>query len=124
MELSNKPVVLDARVVIGDSFYHTLTFKNGDGTYIDFTGASAKAIVRESPDSTSTAILTMSSAGSPIYITLDAAVENNFIINVPKTVTADLTAGVYYWDMEITDSSGKTRTYWKGRFVVEEQITL
>ena len=54
--------------------------------------------------------------------TIDSISEGKFSF-APSPVQADQELGDYFWDIEVTDSAGKTRTLEKGKYKYLQPIT-
>ena len=54
--------------------------------------------------------------------TIDSISEGKFSF-APSPVQADQELGDYFWDIEVTDSTGKTKTLEKGEYIFLQPIT-
>lgn len=97
----------------GATFRKTVRLKE-NGQYIDLTGWTAKSQVREEPDGG--ALL------CEIGITVDA-VNAKIVMEIQPEVTAGFPAGVYAWDIRVTDNEGTAAYYLGGAFRVIPSVT-
>jgi hypothetical protein len=88
--------------------------RKSDGTPIDLSAATVLIQVRRRSGATPDISMT----GSP-DITISGA--GNETVNVFKTI--DIPAGKYYWDLQVTFSSGAIRTFLGGSFDVVDDIS-
>lgn len=86
---------------------------------VDLTGYSAKMQVRKAPGSP--VILELSNTNT--FITFDAL---NGVINllVPASITANLAAGIYKYDLDLTDAGGFVTRFIYGNFEIVGTITV
>lgn len=84
-------------------------------TDTDITGWEIKAMFKRQPDLVSVKTIEI---GTGITVT-DAA---NGIFEIDSFIVA-LGVGVYYYDIQFTDTDGNVYTYVKGTFEVLQQIT-
>jgi hypothetical protein len=99
----------------GDSFQVVLTFTDENNDPINLSTAAVKMQIKKIPTLTS-ALLTIDETTG---IVVSGADSN--IVTIDKII--DLAAGVYFYDIQMTFSS-KVVTYVKGRFVVNQDITI
>lgn len=108
----------------GNTLKISATVYNPDGTIFSMTGSHVKIDIRTGDDSASTPVLVLQdNDGVNNYITLAGAVADNFIINVPKAVTAALEKNSnLYMEAQFTNTSGETYTWWTGKAAVTGDI--
>jgi hypothetical protein len=87
-----------------------------DTTPVDLSGSTILIQVRPSANSTTIA-LALTTADSSILI---GGVDNNQITLNKK---ADVAAGSYVYDMNVTFPTGEVKTYIWGNFIVQEDIS-
>lgn len=126
------PAPVDHEIYQGDDyeFFVRLQSRNSDGTlgdWLDLTGSTITAEIRQSEDSTSTLIATF---GVVLGNQTDPATKGSFLLTLSNTVTGAMAAtpvnlpdSKYWWDMQITGADTKKRTYMKGRVYVENDVT-
>lgn len=119
----------DNAIYTGDDYTLTtrIGFKANDGskTYMDLTGYTGKADIR-------------SAAGSPTLIasiTVTVAADQSLTggtrgvvtLTIPNATTAGIpvtvTPSLYKWDLQLTDTNGKKRTYLAGDVEVVADVT-
>lgn len=97
----------------GADFRKRLRLKQ-NGVYLDLTGWSAKSQVRVEPD------------GGELICIIDTEVSNDgseVVMTLSDSVTAELPAGTYVWDIKLTDTDDITRYYLGGAFRVVPTVT-
>ena len=100
-----------------DTFQSVTLQIDRDGSPIDLTGATIRMMLRivktqASPD------LSLSSPSSGITIT--DAVNGEFEID-EQIISID--AAVYFYDLEIAESSGEVNTVMGGEFTIQQDVT-
>lgn len=90
----------------------------GVKTARNLSGATGQAQVRSQPNENGVLRATMTFASTSTDL-------SNGVVRftLAGSITDGLTAGVYYYDMQITQA-GKRRTYLAGKFTVLDQITI
>lgn len=88
-----------------------------DGVALDITGCTFKLTVNSEKDPTSTSTQLFSLTGT---ITSAVAGQVEF---APNGTQADQTPGDYYYDVQMTDTTGAIRTADKGRYRFKQDIT-
>lgn len=101
----------------GDTFPIEIAVTNSAGTAVDVTGFSFVLTVDPENDPTSSAANLFQLTG---VITDASAGEVQF---VPSPAQADQTPEIYFYDIQMTDGSGRIRTIASGRFEVVQDIT-
>ncbi len=96
----------------GDSKLLNVTVLDQDGTVVDLTGASASMTISET--SKSAALVTK--AGS-----IDVPLQGQLSFDLAPADTDDL-AGVYYYEMQVTDVSGRKSTVAFGYVTIRRDV--
>jgi len=99
----------------GTTFKRSIIFKDSAGTVITLgTGASAAMKVRKSYPKTQMAaayrdapVLSLTSSGGSPTLTL-TPLSGEVAIDVPAATMADVVAGIYNYDLEVTLGTGST----------------
>ena len=99
----------------GDTYVHNVTIQNANGAAIDISGRSYSGQMRKSPGASDVA------ATFTTAITNGAAGEVQFILNA--SATANVAAGVYYYDFQETNGS-IILTLMTGTATVVPQVTV
>ncbi|HEY7823595.1 MAG TPA: hypothetical protein VIG24_12205 [Acidimicrobiia bacterium] len=105
----------------GSTLQRDLKYFDAAGSAVDLTNYTAAMQVRENYGATAT-ILSISSEGTAPAITLgttDGLIE----IEVAATVMAEIPAGVYVYDLELTDDSSVVTKPVRGQFEVRPEVT-
>jgi LEA14-like dessication related protein len=107
------PANYDLVLYKGDFFSMTLTFNNPDDSPMDLTGYTAQCSIRPTIGSTEAhnAELTI----TPLQGKVD--------VLFPSSVTADLAAGDFVWDFQLTNPDDNVRTFFAGDVKVYGEIT-
>ena len=104
----------------GSTFISGLYLKDQQtNSIIDLTGCTFEMKVRSLPSS-STVILTISTASGNGFI--DTAL-GKIYWSVPAATTAAITAGDYYYDLELSYPSGRVSRLIEGQFQVTGECT-
>jgi hypothetical protein len=100
----------------GDTFSLSFTVQDSSGTAIDITGASFKLTINQDaqPEDTTNQLAQL------IGVIVDAA---NGIVRFDPDATSVGTVGVFFYDVEMTDSGGKVRTLTDGTWTIVQDIT-
>lgn len=102
----------------GDSFPTKFQLKDsGTGAVIDITGFTFRLTVNttKNPVDTTDQVFTVNGTIE------DAA--NGLVSFAPSESDTDLVPGVYFYDMELIDTSGRKRTFAKGVFRIFQDIS-
>lgn len=122
----------DHEIYQGDDyeFFVRLQSRNSDGTlgdWLDLTGYTITAEIRQSESSTSTLLATF---GVVLGNQASSDTKGSFFLTLSNTITNGLVAtpsnlpeSGYWWDMQLTAPDSKKRTYLKGRVTVENDVT-
>ena len=124
MEVAQVPTRLDMVAYSGDDFTLLLEIvtvgSNGTETPVDFTGSTAKMQLKARPtDTTNILQLTSTPAAG---LSFPALGELQIELTATQTGTTLPKAALFY-DLQITDSLGKVRTYFTGMFTVKSDVT-
>lgn len=114
--MSQQPGDLDLRMYQGATFRYVLTWLEDDVPK-NLTGYTARMQVRETIDATST-ILDIDTDDD---ITLGGAA-GTITIEVAASDTADITPGLYVYDLELVSGAVVTRLV-EGAFMVSAEVT-
>lgn len=101
----------------GDSDAKGFVVQDSDGVAIDITGFSFKLTVnsdRDPPDQVDEQFTIVGVIGSPTAGTVSFA---------PTVSNTDITPGIYYYDIEQTDTGSRIKTIIKGRCKIIQDIT-
>jgi len=101
----------------GDSDAKGFVIQDSDGVAIDITGFSFKLTVSLDKDPTDQVNEQFSIVG---VIGVAASGTVSF---APTTANTNITAGIYFYDIEQTDGSGRIKTVIKGRVKIIQDIT-
>lgn len=101
----------------GDDFQTSLTITSEGRVPVDITGYSFVLTVdsNEDPDDSSTNIFSVTGS------ILDAA--NGVVGFSPTSTNTSISPKSYFYDVKMTDDSGRKRTLIKGKFVITQGIT-
>ena len=115
--MTQEPVSINITRVRGDTFPFSFAIKDSDGNAIDITGYSFILTVDpsdEPPDASNNLFaLTGTVTDGPGGIVQFAL----------TAMQADQTPATYYYDVQMTDTSGNIRTIIKGEWAVQQDIT-
>lgn len=101
----------------GDDYSFVLAIKDGSGTAIDITGSTFLLTVDPSPtpeDDTNN----VSQLSGVIVVAASGTVRFT-----PDAALADAAPGVYFFDVQQTDSGGAVRTILKGSWTIVQDVT-
>lgn len=100
----------------------TVVLKYSSGTPIDLTGATVRMQLRAIYNNGKAwEFSTVEGEDTDTLLTLpDPA---NGVIQFPEILTWDIRASKYDYDLEVTDSTGFVRTYLRGIWAVNQDIT-
>jgi hypothetical protein len=101
----------------GDTYPISVTLKDSSGVAIDITGGTFALTVNSEENPTDTANQLFTEAGT-ITNAVGGVVE--FAVSLSNS---DQTPGVYYYDVQYTDSAGNIRTVLRGPWCVNQDIT-
>ncbi len=103
----------------GDDKVYDVTVKDSDGNVVDITNHTIKFTVRHAP-ADAVAEIAKTTGGGGIAI-VDAP--NGVARITLSDVDTDLDAGKYFYDVEVTDVSGRTTTVILDNFVVKSDVS-
>lgn len=106
-----KPGKYDTKLVIGDDWQRTLDILDADGAPLDLTGYSGLWWLRRNRDDETPAVEMATETGE---IAMDGA---TLTASLPRTITAGLSAGIYYHELELYSASGAKTTWLAGRIL-------
>jgi hypothetical protein len=118
--VSGYPVNYEMTARCGSTLKRVLTWKVEE-VPVDLTGYTARMQVRTAIDAATVTLEATTDDGVNDYITLGGTAGTITII-VPATVTEDLTAGRYVYDLEL-ENSGEVTALVEGAFVVAPEVT-
>jgi hypothetical protein len=101
----------------GADWYITFVYQDSNGSPINITGYTAALQLRSEPSDMNT-VLSLST-GSGITIT---GATGTIAVHATATQTGAISAGVYFYDLEITESVVVTRLI-QGQITVSAQVT-
>lgn len=108
--------------VRGDTDSFTVTVQDANGAAIDITGFSFLFTVDPSDEPVNSAnnLFQLSSPAGGIVLTTPAS---GLITLTLSGAQADQTPGVYFYDLQMTDTGGAIKTILKGQYEVVQDIT-
>lgn len=111
---------LDITCRKGDTFEMTIDATDAEGDAVAFGSYSDIALeVRPTDEDSGTPVLSFDHPTD-----FNTAVAGKLVISKSATVMAAVTAGVYVYDMQLTDSAGKTVTWFYGLFKINDDVTI
>lgn len=109
------PVDLNISHQQGDTFSKPFKLLN-DGVDYDITDWTLAGEIRAAKSATATLIATLT-------MTKTDASAGEFTASATAAVMAAVSAGTFYYDIQMTHSGGTKTTLWAGKFIVLNQIT-
>lgn len=103
----------------GATLKRTLTWLEPNKNPINVTGYTARMQVRATVDASST-ILELTTANNRITL---GGITGAIDLLVPATTTANLTPGLYVYDLEMVSGGGEVSRIVEGNFVVKAEVT-
>lgn len=103
------------RIRRGDTYTHLVTEYEDDGTLSNLTGSTFLVQLRTDPDATTVVI--------QFTTTITDAANGEWQFSLTSTQTANLTVGVYYYDVQRTYSDGSVHTRFEGEAEVEADVS-
>lgn len=110
--------IYDITAEQGATFARTVTWRDALAVPITLVGYTARMQVRKSLDADS-AVLTLTSVAG---ITLGGAA-GTIALEVAAAKMSQILAGTYYYDLELTSSTGKVTRLLQGKFTVTREVT-
>jgi hypothetical protein len=111
---------LNLKINQGETFRHTLLWKDSNEVAIDLTGYTARMHVRAKIEDTSTLIVLTTENGR-IVISNPAQGEIKLYISATDTTTMTWTSGVY--DLEMVNAGGDVIRLIEGKVSVTKEVT-
>ena len=102
--------------VKGDTFKGQSFVYERNGSAIDLTGASIKLMLKKIK--TGSSYFTFSTGDN---ITITDAVNGSWKLD---STVINIDAGVYYYDVELTESNGNISTYLSGTWTILQDVTF
>jgi len=112
-----EPAPLDLKIVRGDKFTCFFRVKQAGGTYINLTGYTAAAQIRQTDGDGAVAATFTAVIGD------QTAFPGSVLLTLLKAVTTTLTPGTLVWDCEVIDGAGEPRTVLAGKVTVLKDVT-
>lgn len=103
------------RIRRGDTYTHTVTEYDDDGTLSDLTGNTFLVQIRTEPDATSTV--------AQFTTAILDAVNGSWEFSLTATQTAALDVGIYFYDVQRTYADNTIHTRFEGEVVVEADVS-
>lgn len=98
----------------GTDYEEVFTVNNPDGSPLDLTGHTGVAKIRKFPDSTSS---------TPFNVGI-VSTAGQVVVSLANTITDDLKAGRYYYDVIIISSQGKKTKVVDGMVLVNPSESI
>lgn len=111
------PGILNLEMWQGASWDYNLTWTT-NGTAVNLTGYSARMQVRDAADSDNVRLSLTSGSG----ITLGGTA-GTILLDASPTVTADIPAGQYVYDLELVTGGGAVTRLVQGTLIVDPEVT-
>lgn len=110
---------IDIDIDKGRDFSKAFTFQDDQGVAINMTGYAVAAQLRTEESSDSTLI-------TPSGFTIDTTnlATGQIILQLTEIETAALTHSKGFYDIKVTDTTGITKSWVKGRVAVHGTVTL
>lgn len=104
------------KLIRGDTWQRTWVISDAEGSFVDFTGASARLHVRNHAD-----VIVMQASTFDGRIVLQSS-SGRIDLVVPKEATV-IPVGKYLFDLEVTFSNGVRKTYEQSFLVILADVT-
>lgn len=98
----------------GTDYQEVFTVNNPDGSPLDLTGYSGVGKIRKFPES---------ATSTPFTVGIVSAA-GQVVVSLANTVTDDLKAGRYYYDVIVTSSAGKKTKVVNGMVLVNASESI
>lgn len=109
--------IYDITIEQGSDYSLGLVLRNSDNTLMDLTGYSARAQLRPKKDSTVLTASFVCAVSSP-------ATDGAITMSLSNAVTAGITAGTYYYDLEVhTSNDSYVRRIIEGKAKIRQEVT-
>lgn len=108
----------------GSTFKHTVTYEDNSGNAINLTGYKARMHVRYARSGEADLVVQLTDTNS--RATILSAADGQIQLTIDSETTAALTAGNYYYDLEIYngDNPPLVERLLEGRFLVDPEVTV
>lgn len=124
MSLFTSPTYSFLDLVKGDSATYHLTFTEDNVAYNLTNASEIWFTLKNSPEDTDAeALLQLTLSGGSIVILSAAGGTANLDITAAQTATLDY-GRVYYWDIQVKDTSNQIFTALRGRLLIRSQSTI
>ena len=110
---------LDITCRKGDTFELTVEAKDSDGNTIDFTSYTMGLAQVRPTDDSSTLVLEFTDTAATIVFA-----NGSFKLTQTAATMAAVDAGVYVYDVQLADASGKIVTWFYGLFKINEDVSI
>ena len=110
------PGKYNTTIYAGDDWQRTIAITDEGGAPLDLTGYTARWQLRAYPGAPTAALSLATDSG----IAIDGV---TLTISISGEVTAQLTAGSYYHDLELTTPEGAVTTYLAGIISVQQDVS-
>lgn len=111
---------LDITCRKGDTFELTITATDAEGENVEFGSyTSIDLQVRPTDEDTGTPVISFDHPAD-----FDTGTAGQLVITKAAQEMSGVAAGVYVYDMQLTDSTGKTITWFYGIFKVNDDVTI
>ena len=112
-----RPLMLNTSLYKGANYIQELRFAL-DGERVNLTDCVVRFNAAESAGGTN--VLSYTSGESPDYVTIDAADDYLVTINIPPSVTEDISNPDLYYEIDIEDAGGIVSRWVNGTITVHE----
>ncbi len=106
----------------GATFSRTITWKDSANAAYDIAGYTARMQVRETVNSASY-IVALTTENSRIAIGNTANTKGQVTLTIDANTTANLTPGLYVYDLELVSGGGVVTRLIEGNFKVKAEVT-
>ena len=106
----------------GATFSRTITWTDSANVAYNIASYTARMHVRETVNSAST-IVELTTANGRITLGANAATQGQVSLLIAANTTANLTAGLYVYDLELVSSTGVVDRILEGNFKVKAEVT-
>jgi hypothetical protein len=109
------PTAADLSIYEGDDWAGTVTVNQSDGTPANLTGYTAQSQIRTGPADQQPTV------AAEIQATVQ--LPNQVLLYLSHAQTTSLSGPIFYWDCQITSSTGQITTILAGKVKVTQEIT-
>ena len=113
-----KPNVYELNItaISGDDLYVPIGWKDGTGTYVDFTGCTGLCQFKKNKASdVIDGALTVDLSNIGVY--------PNIVLRASGAEIASAGVGIYYFDVQITSPNSSVRTYIDGKLKITQDVS-